>query len=73
MVNSGMASIFLLFQPSTLLERLGNNPLKLPIGGAELIRRPCLYCIHRLCVNSQHERLGLYLFVLIHALVVQRS
>ena len=41
-----------------LLQRLGNDPLQLAIGRAELIGCPFLYGSHRLSVYTQNETLG---------------
>ena len=50
--------LFLLGQTLGFAQGLGDNPLQLTVGTAELIRSPGLYRIHRLSVNAQDKTLG---------------
>lgn len=56
--------LFLL--PSTLLQRLGNDPLQLAVDGAELIGGPFLHRLHRLWVDAEQEGLGAIVFLFRH-------
>ena len=62
--------LFLLGQTLGFAQGLGDDPLQLAVGAAELIRSPGLYRIHRLSVNAEDKTLGA---LLSHKLVIQRS
>ena len=54
---------FLLGQTLGFAQGLGDDPLQLAVGAAELVRSPGLYRVHRLSVYTQDEILG---FLLCH-------
>jgi len=62
----------LLFLGQTLgfAQGLGDDPLQLAVGAAELIRSPGLYSAHRLSVDAEDKTLGA---LVCHRLMVQRS
>ncbi len=59
--------LFFLGQTLGFAQGLGDDPLQLAVGAAELIRSPGLYRIHRLSVNTEDKTLGA---LLSHELVV---
>ena len=65
-------SFLLTFLRQTLgfAQGLGDDPLQLAVGAAELVRSPGLYRVHRIRVDTEDETLCL---LLSHELMVQRS
>jgi len=61
---------FLFGQPLGFAQGLGDDPLQLAVGAAELIRSPGLNSVHRLSVDAEDKALGV---LLCHRLMVQRS
>ena len=59
--------LFFLGQTLGFAQGLGDDPLQLAVGAAELICSPGLYRIHRLSVNTEDKTLGA---LLSHELVV---
>ena len=44
--------------PPTLPQRLSDNPLKLPVGAAELVGCPFLKGLHRRSIYAQDKAFG---------------
>ena len=60
--------LFLFWQTFGFAQSLGDDPLQLAVGAAELIRSPGLYSVHRLSVNAEDKTLGVAL--LCHVLMI---
>ena len=60
--------LFLFGQAFGFAQSLGDDPLQLAVGAAELVRSPGLYSVHRLSVNAEDKTLGVAL--LCHVLMV---
>ena len=50
--------VFLFWQALGFAKGLGDDPLQLAVGAAELVRSPGLNCVHRFRVHAQDETLG---------------
>ena len=61
---------FFLRQTISFAQSLGDDPLQLAVGAAELVSCPCLYSVHRLSVNAQDKTLCI---LICHILVIQCS
>lgn len=59
-----------LWQSSSLAQCLGYNPLKLPVGGAELVSRPSLNSIHHIRVYAQYKTL-ISRFLFCHDIILE--
>lgn len=53
-----MFCLWTFLQPSAFAQRLGYNPLQLPVDTAELIGSPFLDGIHGSSIDTQHKTLG---------------
>ena len=63
----------LLLLPPTLLQRLRDNPLQLPVDRAKLVGGPFLHRLHRLGIDAEQEGLVIctIFFFLCHNLSLQ--
>ena len=53
-----IGSFLLLWQTPGLAQRIGDDPLQLAVGAAELVGSPRLYRIHGVSINAENETLG---------------